>query len=205
MRAMSSAASITIHAVLGAAFLLGTKETARSEPESGIDTTVVWVAPPTPPGAARTGLGLPLSGPDPWPDLSSIPHLSQSLQSAAMVRDTFSTGWTPRAEAATGAYGVWASEAPAALSGPLPAYPELLRQAGIEGQVVLEARVDTAGRVQRASILVVSASHAGFVAPARQALISTLFRPARANGRAVSTLIRVPFTFSIRGGTGRAR
>ena len=95
--------------------------------------------------------------------------------------------------------------APEVLSGPIPVYPELLRQAGVEGQVVLEARVDSTGRVQRASISVVSATHQGFVEPARQALRATLFRPAHVNGRAVPILVRVPFAFSIRGGTGRAR
>ena len=94
---------------------------------------------------------------------------------------------------------------PELLTGPLPAYPDLLRQAGIQGQVVLEAVVDTTGRVQAASISVVLATNPGFVEPARHALRATLFRPARVNGRAVSMLVRVPFTFSIRGGTGRAR
>jgi protein TonB len=96
-------------------------------------------------------------------------------------------------------------ERPEILAGPLPVYPDLLRQAGIQGQVLLEALIDSTGRVLVASISVVSATNPGFVDPARQALIATLFRPARVNGRAVSMLVRVPFAFSIRGGTGRAR
>jgi protein TonB len=100
---------------------------------------------------------------------------------------------------------LFAEEPAEALSGPLPVYPDLLRQAGVQGRVVLEAVVDTTGRVLPQSISVVSATNPGFVGPARQALIATLFRPARVNGRVVSMLVRVPFAFSIRGGTGRAR
>lgn len=48
--------------------------------------------------------------------------------------------------------------------------PELrLRQAGVQGRVVLEAVVDTTGRVVASSVQVVAATHPGFVAPVRQA------------------------------------
>jgi TonB family protein len=91
------------------------------------------------------------------------------------------------------------------LTGPLPVYPDLLRQAGVQGRVVLEAVVDTTGRVLSQSIAVVSATHPGFVAPARQALLATLFRPAMVGGTAVRMRVRIPYEFAIRNGTGRAR
>jgi protein TonB len=92
-----------------------------------------------------------------------------------------------------------AEEAPAILAGPLPAYPDLLRQAGIEGRVVLEVVVDTLGRVEPGSFVVVTARHPGFVAPAQRALAATLFRPARVHGRAVRVRVRVPIDFRLRG------
>jgi len=82
----------------------------------------------------------------------------------------------------------------------MPAYPELLRQARVQGHVVLEATVDSTGRVLAESILVISASSPGFVAPARQALLSTVFRPARIGGRAVRMRVRLPFEFTLRRG-----
>ncbi|HEV8381826.1 MAG TPA: energy transducer TonB [Gemmatimonadales bacterium] len=91
------------------------------------------------------------------------------------------------------------------LTGPLPVYPELLRQAGVQGKVILEAVVDTTGRVLAPSILVVAATHPGFVAPARQALGATLFRPASVGGRPVRIRVRIPYEFAIRNGTGHAR
>lgn len=87
---------------------------------------------------------------------------------------------------------------PEILASPLPAYPELLRQAGIQGRVVLEAVVDTVGHVEPGSIVVVAAAHPGFVAAARQAVAATLFRPATVRGRAVRVRVRIPMDFALR-------
>jgi protein TonB len=103
-------------------------------------------------------------------------------------------GWTP-----------WNEETAEILTAPLPTYPELLRQAGLAGKVVLEAVVDTTGRVLAQSITLVSATHPGFVEPARQALLQTLFRPAMADGKPVRLRVRIPYDFTIRNGIGRAR
>ena len=210
MRAISSVASISIHAAVGAALLLGTTKSGRSTPAP--EYTVIADLFPMPSSRnAESGIGIETLTPDVRRvlDLGSIALPSSLLQHEALAPSAFPTSWAPRSGAegdhATGWGAGLAESAPEVLSGPLPVYPDLLRQAGVEGQVVLEARVDSMGRVQRASISVVSATHPGFVEPARQALIVTLFRPARVNGRAVSILVRVPFAFSIRGGTGRAR
>ena len=87
---------------------------------------------------------------------------------------------------------------PAILAGPIPSYPDLLRQAGIQGRVVLEAVVDTVGHVEPGSIVVVSAAHPGLVAAARQAVAATLFRPARVRGHAVRVRVRIPMEFTLR-------
>lgn len=209
MRVMSSVASITIHAALGAAVLFGTTKPGRTTPAVGIDT-VPMVLPEPARRSVESGMGIGVPTPQlsPTPDFGSIPLLTDVLQSEALIRPAFPTDWAPSAGVRSGqpdgSAGTLGDAAPEVLSGPIPVYPELLRQAGVEGQVVLEARVDSTGRVQRASVSVVSATHQGFVEPARQALPATLFRPAHVNGRAVPVLVRVPFAFSIRGGTGRA-
>lgn len=211
MRAISSAASISIHAAVAAAFLLGTSHPARTTPI--VSPPVPLLVFPVPADRqAETGSDVGVPVPDvPAIDLGSLRLPVNALQSEALARPWFPTDWAPRG----GVSGVMPLDGPGlatlemagpeVLSGPLPVYPELLRQAGIEGQVILEARVDTTGRVARGSISVVAASHPGFVEPARQALLASLFRPARVNGRAAATLVRVPFAFFIRGGTGRAR
>jgi hypothetical protein len=68
-----------------------------------------------------------------------------------------------------------------------------------------DSRAWAPGRVNRDSIVVVSATHPAFVAAARQALLASLFRPAYVVGRAVRTRVRIPYEFAIRNGTGRAR
>lgn len=205
MRAISSAASITVHAAVAAALLFGTTTPGRSESPS-IDT-IDLIFPQPPSRTAGTGGGA--AGPIQIPrlDWSADPVTIRSLApllETGGVTPTFSSDWVPSSDGGNAGFSV-AEMAPEVLSGPLPIYPDLLRQAGVEGQVVLEARVDSTGRVQKGSVSVVLATHPGFVEPARQALMSTLFRPARVDGRAVSMLVRVPFAFTIRGGTGRAR
>jgi len=91
-------------------------------------------------------------------------------------------------------------ELPMRLAGPAPAYPDLLRQAGLQGRVVLEAVIDTLGRVERGSVVVVESAHPAFVAPAQQSLLKSLFRPARVRGKAVRVRVRVPIDFVLRDG-----
>jgi protein TonB len=88
-------------------------------------------------------------------------------------------------------------ERPRRISGPLPRYPELLRQAGVEGTVVLEFVVDTLGRVEEATITVVRATNQAFVAPAVVVITESLFRPGRVRGRAVRVLVRQSVGFTI--------
>ena len=91
-------------------------------------------------------------------------------------------------------------ELPVMLAGPVPVYPELLRQAGVQGRVVLEAVVDTAGHVEPGSLLVVGSAHPAFVVPAQRALAATLFRPARMAGVAVRVRVRIAIDFVLRNG-----
>src|SRR5574341_1875246 len=203
MRAMSSAVSITMHVALGAAVLFGTARTGRSNPTPSHQGVPIFFPQPSSPDR-EPGVGLPTIGNPDVPDMSLIALPSTTLQTGASTHSAFPTYGPSTVTTGSGQpSGGWAGvgdAGPELLSGPLPVYPELLRQAGVQGQVVLEAVVDTTGRVQTASISVVSATHPEFVAPARQALVATLFRPARVGGRAVPMLVRVPFDFTIRGG-----
>ena len=210
MRAISSATSVSIHTAIAAALLLGTTHKAETK-LIRVDTLTAFVsAPGRTSSAGVDGAGIipvPVVEWSPGPTTITLPSLP--VLPPGVLTPNFSTDWAPPAGGVAGDAG-WAGfssaeMAPEVLSGPLPPYPDLLRQAGVEGQVVLEARVDSTGRVQKGSVSVVFATHPGFVDPARQALMATLFRPARVNGRAVAMLVRVPFAFTIRGGTGRAR
>jgi protein TonB len=94
-------------------------------------------------------------------------------------------------------------ERPERIGGPAPRYPELLRQAGIDGRVVVECVVDTAGRAEPGSVRVVAATNPLFEGPAREAVAASVFRPGRLAGRAVRVRVQVPVVFSVSRGGGR--
>ena len=86
-------------------------------------------------------------------------------------------------------------ERPQILSGPRLQYPELLRRAGIEGRVIVQATIDTTGRAEPASVKVIESAHAGFNESAASWVRQALFRPARVNGQAVRALMKIPIDF----------
>jgi protein TonB len=80
---------------------------------------------------------------------------------------------------------------------PAPAYPAALQAAGLGGRVVLQFVVDTAGRVEAATVRVVEANHPAFGASAAAAILEAQFRPARVGGRKVRQLVRQGVTFRV--------
>jgi len=86
-------------------------------------------------------------------------------------------------------------EKPAMLSAPQLVYPDLLRQARIEGRVIVRAIIDTMGRAEANSIKVLESSNPGFDENARTYVRRVLFRPARVHGRAVRVLVQMPLEF----------
>lgn len=90
-------------------------------------------------------------------------------------------------------------EPPALLAAPGLPYPEPLRSAGITGRVVVQAVVDTTGRAEPASIVVIASANPGFDAAARSYVQSATFRPGRVHGRAVRIQVRVPIQFALTG------
>ena len=88
-------------------------------------------------------------------------------------------------------------ERPVFLSGPPLQYPNLLRQAAIQGTVIVRAIIDTTGRAEPASVQVVESPHPGFNQAARNAVLQARFRHGRFRGRAVRVLITFPVDFRI--------
>jgi len=203
MRAASAGLSVTVHVTLGAAIVWGTVDVRTPEPSrpriavlSPYRATARPVAPATP---LIDGFVPP-------------PPIDFSIEPGGVA--PLGPVFDPRAPSGAMLAAAPASpgdpvdislveEPPALLAGPLPAYPELLRQAGISGRVVLEGVVDTTGRVEPGSLSAVSKTHTGFVAAAQRALAATLFRPGRTLGRAVRVRVRVPIEFRLGGRGGR--
>lgn len=78
-----------------------------------------------------------------------------------------------------------------------PAYPDMLRQAGVEGEALVSFVVDTLGRVELTSFKVIRASHDLFATAVRNALPRMRFSPAETGTGKVRQLVQQPFSFAI--------
>jgi protein TonB len=114
------------------------------------------------------------------------------------------TAATVRAEARTttsppvaNAYFEFQVEKPAAPLGgmPSPKYPLALRSAGVEGQVLVQFVVDTAGQPELSTFKVLRSSHDLFTSAVRDLLPTLRFQPAEIGGRKVRQLVQIPFQF----------
>lgn len=78
-----------------------------------------------------------------------------------------------------------------------PKYPEMLRAAGVQGEVVATFVVDTTGRVDPSSFVILKETDDLFGAAVRSALRAMRFIPAKADGRKVRQQVQQPFVFTI--------
>jgi protein TonB len=78
-----------------------------------------------------------------------------------------------------------------------PRYPDILRQAGVEGEVLAQFVVDTLGRAELRSFKVLKSSHDLFGTAVKNALPGMRFIPAEVGGRKVRQLVQQPFSFAI--------
>src|SRR5215217_471517 len=76
-------------------------------------------------------------------------------------------------------------------------YPDMLRSANVEGEVLAQFVVDTSGKYEAGTFKVLKSSHEQFTAAVRNALPNMRFYPAEVGGRKVKQLVQQPFTFSL--------
>lgn len=209
-------ASILVHSGLIAGAVLATMQTAMrpTDPHPIVEILYHPPEPAAPPPAVREPMpfGVP-SVPLALPGISSVvPRVIPPPSTAAFDPAGFA-GLVPAVVAAApdtlrrGGGSVYTAsgvdEPPELLSHPAMAFPEILRQAGIGGRVVIQAVIDTGGRAERGSLRVLSASHALFEQPALDLVAGSVYRAGRLDGRAVRVLVVVPVVFQVsaRGGT----
>ena len=80
---------------------------------------------------------------------------------------------------------------------PTPRYPDILKSAGVEGEVVVAFVVDTTGRADVSSLKILKSTHELFSAAVRTALPTMRFLPAEVGGKKVKQLVQQPFVFNI--------
>jgi protein TonB len=80
---------------------------------------------------------------------------------------------------------------------PQPRYPDMLRSANVEGEVLVQFVVDTTGRVDMSQFKVLKSSHDLFTNSVRQVLQSSRYYAAEIGGRKVKQLVQQPFNFTL--------
>src|SRR5206468_10081747 len=75
---------------------------------------------------------------------------------------------------------------------PRPRYPDMLRSANVEGEVLAQFVVDTTGRADMSQFKVLKSTHDLFTNAVRASLPNMKFYPAEVGGRKVKQLVRCP-------------
>lgn len=81
----------------------------------------------------------------------------------------------------------------------MPRYPDILRQAGVEGNVLASFVVDESGLADTGTFKALRSTHELFTMAVKQALPNMRFVPAEVGGKKVKQLVQQPFAFAIAG------
>jgi TonB family protein len=80
---------------------------------------------------------------------------------------------------------------------PQPRYPEALRAANVQGEVLAQFVVDTTGRADMRTFKVLRSTDFGFTFAVRDVLPRMKFNPAELRGAKVRQMVQQPFTFAL--------
>jgi protein TonB len=80
---------------------------------------------------------------------------------------------------------------------PTPRYPDMLRSANVEGEVLAQFVVDTTGRADMSTFKILKSSHDLFTNSVRSVLPNMRFYAAEIGGRKVKQLVQMPFQFAL--------
>ncbi len=209
------AASIALHGIIvtGAALLTSHAPMQRVPHAQMVVPYVAPVAPPrpavqAPPGAAPrvavpSVINVPLTVPD------AIPPVNL-LRAAINTDDPFVFRVGVPSHAGSVAPAVADDPGTAFLDSqvevqvaldprsPMPRYPQLLREAGVEGATLVRFVVDTLGRVEQGTVKVVESTHPAFALAVQTVLPQMRFSPARVGERKVRQLVEFPLQFRLR-------
>ena len=88
-------------------------------------------------------------------------------------------------------------ERPRLISGPALAYPAALLLSRISGRVIIEAVIDTTGRIEDATMRVIESSDPRFNTAAKDYVRAVRFTPGRIAGRAIRVRFDMPVEFKL--------
>ena len=159
------------------------------------------VAAPPPPKGFQV-LTAPIKIPDVLPDIDLSKKVTDEADfSGKGVQGGIAKGVVGGQVSADQTYYEFQVEkqvAPAPGSGG-PRYPDMLRSANVEGEVLVQFVVDTTGRVEMSNpqFKIIKTSHELFTNSVKQYLSSARFYAAEIGGRKVKQLVQQPFNFTL--------
>jgi protein TonB len=78
----------------------------------------------------------------------------------------------------------------------LPVYPERLRAAGVEGEVLVQFVVSESGNAQMSTFKVLRSNDNAFTEAVKRAVSASSFFPAQIRGKRVKQLVQQPYKFA---------
>jgi len=204
----TSVASIIFHTLVIGGAVWATLSAGQTDDSLKVDTAMVYINPeqkqpdqPPPPQLDVQFKGFqtvvaPTDIPTNIPPVNLQEHFDPKDFTGVGVEGGVGNGIVPSGDAVLSVDVV--QEKPERLAGPVPVYPPLLQQAGIEGVVMVQAIIDTMGRVEPSSLKVTQTANPGFNESAKQTVLKSLFRPARVYGKAVRVLIQIPINYNLK-------
>ena len=85
-----------------------------------------------------------------------------------------------------------------------PKYPDVLRAADVEGDVVIDIAIDSAGRLDTSRLKVIRSDHQLFLMSVRRAIDTTAWLPARQMGRPIQLIWRDTISFRLKNDSAAA-
>ena len=79
---------------------------------------------------------------------------------------------------------------------PAPRYPDMLRSANVEGEVLAQFVVDTTGRADMSTFKMLKSTHDLFTNAVKRRCRNMKFYPAEVGGKKVKQLVQMPFQFN---------
>lgn len=174
----------------------------RTPPQRAVPRTDPVVAPSLAPRAPAVSFAVaPVLVPSVLPAVDLQAVTQATVQFALNVGDRSVTDFGVEAPTGAPAGNVYLEhqvDRPVGVRGRmLPAYPDPLRRAGVEGDVLVSFVVDTLGRADMTTFTVIRATHDLFTRAVRDAVTAQRFTPAETGGRRVRQLVQQPFSFAI--------
>jgi protein TonB len=122
-----------------------------------------------------------------------------ATQDPLASRLTSMTAKSAITETATSGSARGSSTQPARLIGSVPVarYPQSLRSSGVQGEVRVTFEVDTTGRPDMRSLVILKSDHDLFTSAVRNVVPEMRFVPAEVDGKKARWLVRMPFVFSV--------